>query len=131
MFEDFTPRHILPLLLATQITIGGMMPFTHGPEASLLKFGFSRKIATSKEAWPVMTVGSARVTTIGIALLGLYAGGHYEAMDILFASTGWLSVIDGIICFKEGASGSMAFRVVLTSMVALWGLLGMTTGKYF
>jgi len=131
MFEDFTPRHILPLLLAAQITVGGMMPFTHGPEASLLKFGFPKEIATARAAWPVIEVGSARVTTIGLAMGAMYFGGHYEAMDILIASMGWMSLIDGIVCRKEGAPGSTAFRVGLTTAVALWGLLGMTTGKYF
>lgn len=130
MFDDFNLRHILPLLLATQITFGGMMPFTHGPEASLLKFGFPREIAVSKAAWPVIKIGSARVTAIGLAIWGMYLGGHYEAIDILIASTGWIAIIDGIVCHKEGATGSTTFRVGLTSAVALWGLLGMTTGKY-
>jgi hypothetical protein len=130
MFDDFTPRHIPPLLLATQVTLGGMMPFTHGPEASLLKFGFPKEIAFAKAAWPVIKIGSARVTAIGLAIWGMYLGGHYEAIDILIASTGWIAIIDGIVCHKKGAAGSTAFRVGLTTAIALWGLLGMTTGKY-
>lgn len=131
MFEQFTWRHLPPLLLATQVTFGGMMPFTHGPEAALLKFGFPKPIAVSKAAWPVIKIGSARVTAIGMALWGMYLGGHFEAMDILIASTAWIGLIDGIVCREEGAAGSTVFRVGLTSVIALWGALGMTTGKYF
>lgn len=130
MFDRFTLRHLPPLLLATQITIGGMMPFTHGPEASILKFGFPRDIAASKSAWPLIKVGSARVTAMGIAIWGMYLGGHFEAIDILLASFGWIGFIDGVVCHKDGAPGSTSFRAGLTSAVALWGLLGITTGKY-
>jgi hypothetical protein len=129
MFEDFTWRH-LPPLLATQITFGGMYPFIFGPKAALLKFGFPSPIANSPAAWPVIKIGSARVTSMGLAIWGMYAAGHYEAIDILIASTGWIGLIDGIVCSKEGASGSTAFRVGLTSVIAVWGVLGMTTGKY-
>ncbi|KAF2819135.1 hypothetical protein CC86DRAFT_375308 [Ophiobolus disseminans] len=131
MFEQFTLRHIFPLLLATQVTFGGMMPFTHGPEAALLKFGFPPSIAASKGAWPVIKIGSARVTTIGLAIWGMYLGGHFEAIDILIACTGWVALIDGLVCHQEGAAGSTLFRVGLTSVISLWGFLGMTTGKYF
>lgn len=131
MFDKFTLRHLPPLLLATQITIGGLMPFTHGPEASLLKFGFPQNIAASKAAWPVIKVGSARVTAMGLAMWGMYLGDHFEAIDILLASIGWIGLVDGLVCYKEGASGSTLFRVGLTSLVALWGLLGITTAKYF
>jgi hypothetical protein len=131
MFEHFAYRHIPPLLLATTITIGGTMPYTHGPEAALLKFGFPPAIARSKAAWPIITVGSARVSTIGIALWGLYLGGHLEAMDILLASMAWIAVIDGLVCAKEGEPGSALFRASFTGIVAGWGLLGMTSARYF
>jgi hypothetical protein len=131
MFSHFTLRHLPPLLLATTITIGGAMPYTHGSRAALLKFGFPQDIASSKAAWPVIKVGSARVTTIGLAIWGMYLGAHLEAMDILFAAMGWMALIDGIVCSKEGVKGSTVFRVASTSAVALWGLLGMTSGKYF
>jgi hypothetical protein len=130
MFENFTWRHVPPLLLATQVTIGGMYPFIWGPEAALLKFGFPKHIAVSKPAWPVIKIGSARVTTIGLAIWGMYIGGHLEAIDVLIASTSWVALIDGVVCHQEGAAGSTTFRVGLTSIIALWGFLGMTTGKY-
>ncbi|PSN67347.1 hypothetical protein BS50DRAFT_574055 [Corynespora cassiicola Philippines] len=133
MFEHFSWRHLPPLLLATTITIGGTMPWTHGPTAALLKFGFPQHIADSKAAWPIIKVGSARVSTIGIALWGMYLGGeqYLGAMDILIASMGWMAFADTLVCSQEGAPGSAKFRGIATSCVALWGLLGMTSGKYF
>lgn len=131
MFDQVALRHLPLLLLATIITIGGMMPFTYGPEAALLKFGFPQHIAIFKPTWPIIKVGSARVSTIGIAIWGMYVGGHLEAIDILIAFMAWIALIDGLVCYKEGASGSVMFRVPSTSAVALWGPLGMTSGKYF
>ncbi|KAH7110904.1 hypothetical protein B0J11DRAFT_544181 [Dendryphion nanum] len=131
MFEQFALRHLPPLLLATTITLGGTMPFTYGPEAALLKFGFPKSVAISKCAWPVIKVGSARVTTIGLAIWGMYIGGHLEAIDIVLSAMGWMALIDGIVCSKDGVAGSATFRVSSTGAVAIWGLLGMTSGKYF
>jgi hypothetical protein len=68
---------------------------------------------------------------IGTALWLLYLGGHLEAMDILLASMGWMALIDGLVCAKDGTKGSATFRASTTGAVALWGLLGMTSGKYF
>jgi hypothetical protein len=130
MFEHFVWRHMPPLILATLITVGGMRPYSHGPVHALLEFGFPQHIADSKAAWPIIKVGSARVTSIGLALLGMYAGGHLEAMDVLLASMGWMALIDGIVCSQEGVAGSARFRVLSTSAVAIWGMLGMTSGKY-
>jgi hypothetical protein len=61
----------------------------------------------------------------------MYLGGHLEAMDILLASMGWMALIDGVVCAREGTPGSATFRATSTGVVALWGMLGMTTGKYF
>ena len=130
MFEDFTYRHIPSLFLGIHIAIGGLMPWTHGPRAALLKFGFPPSIASSPAAWPLIKVGSARITAFGLALCGMYAGGHYEAMDILIASMGWIGLVDGWVCYEDGAEGSVVFRSVATASVAVWGALGMTTGKY-
>ncbi|EAT89497.1 hypothetical protein SNOG_02766 [Parastagonospora nodorum SN15] len=81
MFSNFTPRHIAPLLLATQLCIGGLYPFLYTPSAALLKFGFTPQIAASKAAWPVIKTGSARVTAMGIALWGMYLGGHFPPQE--------------------------------------------------
>jgi hypothetical protein len=70
-------------------------------------------------------------SNIGTALWLMYLGGRLEAMDILFASTGWIALIDGIVCAQDGAPGSAMFRAMSTGVVALWGMSGMTSGKYF
>jgi hypothetical protein len=61
----------------------------------------------------------------------MYLGGHLEAMNILFASMGWIALIDGVVCAQDGAPGSAMFRATSTGAVVLWGMLGMTSGKYF
>jgi hypothetical protein len=131
MFDNFSLCHIPPLLLATIWTIGGTISFTHGPEAALLTYGFSQEIASSKAAWPVIKVEGSRVTTIGIAIWSMYLGGHLEAMDMLLAAVGWMAFVDGIVCSKHGAPGSARMRATYQSVIALWGVLGMTSGKFF
>ncbi|KAM0157644.1 hypothetical protein ACHAPG_004577 [Botrytis cinerea] len=110
MFEHFIPRHIPPLLLATIIAIGGTAPLWNA-ENAIRTFGFNEKIAVSKPAHPVMVSGSARVTVVGLALWGLYFGDHFEAMDVVIASLGYLAFVDG------------------AGVISLWGFFGMTTGK--
>ncbi|KAF7897748.1 uncharacterized protein EAF01_008714 [Botrytis porri] len=128
MFSHFLPRHIPPLLLATAITIGGTMPLWNA-ENAIRTFGFNEKIAVSKSAHPVMISGSARVTAVGLALWGLYLGDHFEAMDVVIASLGYLAVVDGYVCWKHGVPGSVAFRTISAGVISLWGFFGMTTGR--
>ena len=130
MFENFAIRHLPPLFLGTILTVGGGMSFTSGPEAALTKFGFREHIASNKAAWPVIKIEGSRITTIGLTIWGLYLGGHFEAMDILFAAMGWMAVIDGVVCSEHARPGSATFRASSTALVALWGALGMTSGKY-
>ncbi|KAF2818528.1 hypothetical protein CC86DRAFT_156590 [Ophiobolus disseminans] len=130
MFEQFELRHIPPLLLASIWTVGGLMSFTHGPEEAILTYGLSKKIASSQAAWPLIKIEGSRITTIGLAIWGIYLGGHLEAMDTLLACIGWMAVIDGVVCAKDGAAGSARMRASYQGVVALWGWFGMTSGKY-
>ena len=107
------------------------MSFTHGPEQAILTYGLSAKIASSKAAWPLIRIEGSRVTTIGLATWGIYLGGHLEAMDTLLACAGWMAIIDSYVCSKDGAPGSVKKRGIYQAVVATWGLLGMTTGRYF
>lgn len=131
MFEHFALRHIPPLLLASIWTVGGAMSWTHGPEKAMLTFGLPKQIASSEAAAPLIRVEGSRVTTIGLAIWGTYLGGHLEAMDTLLACIGWMAVIDGLVLAKVGVPGSARTRATYQSVVALWGLLGMTSGRYF
>jgi hypothetical protein len=51
-------------------------------------------------------------------------------VDTLLTCIGWMAVIDGVVCAKHGAPGFARMRAMYQSVVALWGLLGMTSGKY-
>ncbi|KAH6644884.1 hypothetical protein C7974DRAFT_408530 [Boeremia exigua] len=72
------------------------MSFTHGPEEAILTYGLDKHIASNKASWPLIRIEGSRVTTIGLAIWGIYLGGHLEAMDILLACIGWMAVIDGV-----------------------------------
>jgi hypothetical protein len=128
MFENFELRHIPPLFIATTTTFGGMMPLWN-PEKALLTFGFPPRIATSKTAHPVHTVGSSRISATGIAIWALYLSGHFEAVDIVLASLAWIAVVDSYVCLQEGLPGKAIFRGVSAGVIAIWGMLGMTAGR--
>lgn len=106
------------------------MSFTHGPEQAILTMGLKPEIASAKAAWPLIKIEGSRVTTIGLAIWGTYLGGHLEAMDIVLACIGWMAVVDGVVCAEHGAPGTAKSRAIYQSVVALWGMLGMTSGKY-
>ncbi|KAF2798165.1 hypothetical protein K505DRAFT_322103 [Melanomma pulvis-pyrius CBS 109.77] len=129
MFEQFVPRHIFPLFIATTITFGGAMPFWAGPERAIIAFGLPERTSVSKPAHALIITQSARVSALGVALWGMYLGGHFEAMDMLFASLGYVGLVDTYVCWKEGMAGKAVFRAVSTAPIAIWGLLGMTAGR--
>jgi hypothetical protein len=130
MFGRFAPQRIPLLVLASIWTVGGLMSFTYGPEQAILAYGLSEKIASSKAAWPLIRIEGSRVTTIGLAIWAIYLGGYLEAMDTLLACIGWMAVIDGYVCSKDGAPGSAKMRGIYQGVMAAWGLLGMSSGKY-
>jgi hypothetical protein len=130
MFEHFIPRHIPPLFIATTVTFGGMTPFFAGGEKSVLSFGLPQRVAISKPAQAVMILSSARASVYGIALWGMYLGNHFAAMDILFASMGYLAFVDAWVLWKEGSPMSkVAFRFISAGLIAVWGLLGMSASS--
>jgi len=131
MLPHFAYRHIPPLLLASIWTLGGLTSLIFGPEQAILTLGLTKDIASSKAAWPLIQMEGSRITTIGLAIWCIYLGGHLEAMDTLLACLGWMAVIDGVVCAKHGQPGSARKRATYQSVVALWGLFGMTSGKYF
>lgn len=130
MYDGFSWRHIPPVALGSLIAFTGNWPFIWGHESALLQFGFPSSIAKTPAAGPVIAVGSARISTIGISIVLLYLNGHYEAMDIVIGSMAWIGLIDTVVMAKHGAPGSASFRFWNTAVVAAWGLLGMTTGKW-
>jgi hypothetical protein len=128
MFEGFSLRHIPPLFLATTFTVGGFMPLWD-PEGAIRLYGLPPRIATSKTAHPVMILSSARISAIGMSIWMLYLRKNYEAVDVVLITFGWIGVIDGYVCWKEGVPGKAVMRSTSSLLVMLWGLLGMTSGN--
>jgi hypothetical protein len=131
MLSYLAYRHIPPILLASIWTISGLMSFTHSPEQAILTISLSKDVSTPRAAWPLIKIEGSRITTISLAIWGIYLGGPLEAMDTLLACIGWMAVIDGVVCAKDGQPRSARSRATYQSVVAMWGLLGMTSGKYF
>jgi hypothetical protein len=85
MCKHFALQHIPPFLLASIWTVRGLMSFTHGPKQAILTIGLSKDVASSKAAWPLIRMEDSHITTISLAIWGIYLGGHLEIMDILLA----------------------------------------------
>lgn len=81
-------------------------------------------------AWPRIQIKGSCVTTIGLAIFSISLGGYLGAMDILLAYIRWMAVVDGLVHAKYGSPGSAKMRATYQGVVLLWGLLGMTSGKY-
>ncbi|KAI4273228.1 MAG: hypothetical protein LQ337_004788 [Flavoplaca oasis] len=129
MFADFALRHVPPLLVATVLTFGGLMPFFNA-EHAIMEFGLPKHIAVSKPAQSVMIVGSARITAIGIALFTFYLQGKLEAVDTILLILGYVGLVDGYVCWLEGVPGKAIFRTLSGTLIAAWGwATGLQTTK--
>ncbi|KAL8646340.1 MAG: hypothetical protein Q9226_006901 [Calogaya cf. arnoldii] len=128
MFADFALRHIPPLLVATALTFGGLMPFFNA-EYAIQEFGLPKRIATSKPAQSVMIISSARITAIGIALFTFYLQGKFEAVDTILFILGYVGLVDGYVCWLEGVPGKAVFRTLSGTLIAAWGWYGMTVSR--
>ncbi|KAL8993767.1 MAG: hypothetical protein Q9169_006099 [Polycauliona sp. 2 TL-2023] len=128
MFDDFVLRHIPPLLVATALTFGGLMPFFNA-EHAIQEFGLPKRIAISKPAQSIMIVSSARITAIGIALFTFYFQGKFEAVDTILLILGYVGLVDGYVCWLEGVPGKAVFRTLSGTLIAAWGWYGMTLSR--
>ncbi|TKX25760.1 hypothetical protein C1H76_1906 [Elsinoe australis] len=126
-FSNFQPRHFPALLLATTLALGGTMPLFNG-ERAIQEFGLPQRIAISKPAQTVMTTSSARVSAVGLSIWAMYFNGHYQAIDIVMASLGYVGIIDCWVCWKEGVTGKAIFRVLAGSFISVLGFLKTTGG---
>jgi hypothetical protein len=123
---SFSLFHIPPLLIATSLTIGGMMPFWN-PEGAIRAFGLPDRIAVSKPAQSCFTVYSSRATVHGAAIWILYLRGNLSAVDTLLSVLIYATAIDGYVCWKEGVRGSAVFRMTAGFIVSGWGLFNLTS----
>ncbi|KAL6876965.1 hypothetical protein J3F83DRAFT_712490 [Trichoderma novae-zelandiae] len=128
MFEHFALRHIVPLLVASATTFGGLWPFW-SPKNAMLEFGLPESIASSPAAHPVMVLCSARTTALGLLMFVFYRQGEFAAVDAVMSVMGaYLGLVDGYVCWKEGMPGKAVFRCSSGMGIAAWGLVGLTEG---
>ncbi|KAF3492348.1 uncharacterized protein GIQ15_01865 [Arthroderma uncinatum] len=126
MFEDFTAWHIPPLFVATVTTFGGLIPFWNAGYA-IEEFGLPKRIAISKEAQAVMITGSGRTTALGLVLFTFYSQGKFREVDTIMVILAYLGLVDGYVCWREGAPGKALFRAASGMLIAAWGWFGMTS----
>lgn len=119
-------RHGPPLLVATALTFGGLMPFFNA-EYAILEFGLPHRIAISKPAQSIMIVSSARITAIGLALFTFYFQQQFAAVDTILLILGYVGLVDGYVCWQEKVPNRAIFRATSGLLIALWGWFGMTT----
>lgn len=119
-------RHGPPLLIATALTFGGIMPFFNA-ENAILAFGLPQRIATSKSAQSVMILTSARTTAIGLALFTFYFQQNYAAMDTVLVTLGYVGLVDGYVCSQAKVPNKAYLRLASGLVIAGWGWLGLTT----
>jgi hypothetical protein len=128
MSAAFQLRHIPALFAASTQTFGGLWPLWNAP-AAMVEFGFPARIAESPTAAPVMTVGTARTTAIGLIMFVFYAQGNYQAVDTVLAITGgWAALVDTWVVWREGNQGHALFRLVGAGVLSAWAFAGMTSG---
>lgn len=119
-------RHGPPLLIATALTFGGLMPFFNA-EYAILEFGLPQRVAISKPAQSIMIISSARITAIGLALFTFYAQQNYAAVDTILFILGYVGLVDGYVCWREKVPNRAIFRAMSGLLIAAWGWFGMTT----
>lgn len=103
------------------------MPFFNA-EYAIREFGLPQRIAMSKQAQSIMVTSSARITAIGLALFTFYFQGKLAEFDTILAILGYVGLVDGYVCWREGVPNKAIFRTVSGLLIAAWGWFGMTTG---
>lgn len=123
---SFSPRHIPALVIATSTSLGGLWPML-SPRAAMLEFGFPRKIAETPAAAPVMVIGQARNTVLGLLTFLFYYQGKYAEIDnLMVILAGYVGVVDCIQLWKVGEPKRGLFRLVISWVFVASGVVGLT-----
>jgi len=123
---SFSPRHIPALVIATSTTLGGLWPIFN-PRAAMLEFGLPRTIAEAPAAAPVMVVGQARNTVLGLLTFLFYYQGKYAEIDqLMVILAGYVGVVDCVQLWKVGQPKRGLFRLVMSWVFVASGLVGLT-----
>ena len=127
MSTTFALHHVPPLLVATALTFGGLIPLVNA-EYAIQKVGLPQRIAGSTPAHPIMILCSARITAIGLALFTFYYRGNFAAVDTVLATLGYVGLVDGYVGGREGVPNTGVFRLVSGALFGAWGWWGLTAG---
>ena len=108
------------------MTFGGLWPLFNAPGA-MLEFGFPTQVADAPAAAPVMVIGQARTTIIGLLVFILYSRNQLDMIDTLMAVTGaYAGLVDSYVVWKQGNPRMASFRLVSSGLIATWGFAGWT-----
>lgn len=110
------------------MTFGGIWPLFNTRDA-MLEFGFPAHVAEAPAAAPVMAIGQARTTVIGLLAFIFYSRDQLDAVDTLMAVTGaYAGLVDGYVVWRQGKPSTALFRLVSSGLIAAWGWAGLTAG---
>jgi len=118
-------RHVPILFVASGLTFGGMWANVN-PHGAALLFGLPPRIAESLPAQAVMTLCSGRSSVIGMAIWTFYLKKDYAAVDTILILIGYLGLVDGYICWREGVPAKAVERAVASIFAAAVGWFGWT-----
>lgn len=94
------------------------------------EFGFAARIANAPAAGPVMIIGQARGTIIGLLVFLFYSRNQLELVDTVMAVTGlYAGLVDSYVVWKEGNGRYAAFRLISSGLISAWGFAGLTVGR--
>ncbi|KAI0869679.1 hypothetical protein GGS24DRAFT_493561 [Hypoxylon argillaceum] len=128
MFEHFHRCHIPAIIVATTMMFGGMWP-AFDPRGSMLEFGFPSRIANSPEAGPVMVIGQARGTVVGLLMFIFYYRRQFYLLDTFMAVTGaYTGIMDSYVVWKQGNPRFALFRLIISGFISALGFFGWTAG---
>lgn len=99
-------------------------------KASLKEFGFPARIASAPVAAPVMVIGQARGTIIGMLVFLFYSRNQMDLVDTLLAVTGaYAGLVDSYVVWKQGNPRYAIFRLISSGLISAWGFAGLTVGR--
>jgi hypothetical protein len=124
----FYINHILPLLLGTALTIGGMMPFWDAFGA-IRAYGLNENFANSKPAQTSFVMSGARTTCLGLLIWIFYLQGKLREVDLIMSLTIYLGVVDFYVCWIEREEDRGWFRLFCTVVASGYGFLRLTSRR--
>ncbi|KAI3390485.1 hypothetical protein diail_9513 [Diaporthe ilicicola] len=96
----------------------------------MLEFGFPARIADAPAAAPVMVVGQARTTAIGLLVFLFYFRSQWNLIDTVMAVTGaYAGLVDSYVVWKEGNPRQAVFRLLSSGFLSAWGYAGWTAPR--